>query len=136
MSVSGELSIEAKELAVAVAHLLDEKKASEIQVIDVDERLKIADYFVVCTGLNRAHVRALTNELHVRLKAIGERHMPVQGTDLGWWVVLDYTDVVVHVLQPDAREYYDLDRLYDGCPRLDWRSIEPPPIPQGRTAEV
>ena len=105
MNVSGELSIEAKELAVAIAHLLDEKKAENIKVIDVDERLKVADYFVVCTGLNRAHVRALYNELHVRLKAVGERHRPVQGADLGWWIVLDYSDVVVHVLQPDARAY-------------------------------
>ncbi len=136
MTVSGELSIKAKELAIAAAHLLDEKKAGEIQVIDVDERLKVADYFVLCTGQNRAHVRALYNELHVRLKAIGERHMPVQGADLGWWVVLDYTDVVVHILQPEAREFYDLDRLYEGCPRLDWRSIEPPQIPQSSTAEV
>ncbi|MEM7309082.1 MAG: ribosome silencing factor [Planctomycetota bacterium] len=127
----GERPIDAKQLAATVAHLLDEKKALDIQVIDVGERLKVADYFVVCTGQNRTHVRALYNELHVRLKAAGEQHLPVQGNDLGWWVVVDYTDVVVHILQPDAREFYDIERLYDECDRLDWASLEPPAIQGG-----
>ncbi len=100
------------------------------------DRLGITDYFVVCTGQNRTHVRALYNEVHVRLKGLGEKHRPVEGADLGWWVVVDYLDVVVHILQPDARAYYDLDRLYGDCPRLDWASLQPPKLPEGRTAEV
>jgi len=96
----------------------------------VSERLKVADYFVVITGQNRPHVRALYNELHVRLKAMGERHQPVEGADLSWWIVLDFGDVVVHLMQPEAREFYDLDRLYGDCPRLeDWASLAPD-IPQ------
>ena len=121
---TGDRPIDAKDLALALARLLDEKKAENIEVIDVAERLKVADYFVICTGLNRAHVRALYNEVHVRMKELGERHMPVQGTDLGWWVVIDYTDVVVHILQPDAREFYDIERLYDECERVDWTAAE------------
>ena len=95
------------------------------------ERLKVADYFVLITGQNRTHVRALYDELHVRLKAVGEQHRPVEGSDLGWWIVLDYGDVVVHVMQPEAREFYDLDRLYDGCPVLeDWADYAPElPLP-------
>ena len=77
------------------------------------------------TGQNRTHVRSLTNELHVRLKTLGETHRPIEGADLGWWVVLDFGDVVVHLLQDDAREFYDLDHYYGDCPRLDWVSIEP-----------
>jgi ribosome-associated protein len=99
----------------------------------VADRLKVADYFVLITGQNRTHVRALTNELHVRLKALGERHQPLEGAELGWWVVLDYGDVVVHVLQPEAREYYDIEHLYQDSPRVDWRSVSPP---MGRAAEV
>jgi ribosome-associated protein len=86
----------------------------------------VADYFVFITGLNRTHVRALANELHVRLKALGERHLPIEGQALSWWVVLDFGDVVVHVLQPEARSYYDFDRLYQDCPRLDWTAVEVP----------
>ena len=94
----------------------------------------MADYFVVATGQNRTHVRALYNVLHVRLKSAGERHRPVEGADLGWWIVLDFGDVVVHLLQQDARNYYDLDHLYGDCPRLDWRSIEIPELPKERAA--
>ena len=101
-----------------------EKKGEDVQVIDVDEQLRVADYFVLVTALNRAHVRAVVDELHTRLKAVGERHRPLQGGDDAWWVLLDYGDVVVHVMQPEAREYYSLERLYADCPRLDWRAVE------------
>ena len=111
------------------AKLADEKKADDILIINVENQLKVAGYFVIITGQNRTHVRALYNELHVRLKAVGEKHRPVEGADLGWWIVLDYGDVIVHLLQPDAREYYDLDHLYGECEELDWRSIELPEIP-------
>lgn len=103
-------------------------------MIDVSDRLKVADWFIVCTGQNRAHVRALVDELHVRLKAVGQQHRPLQGADLGWWVILDYSDVVIHVQQPDAREYYDIERLYEDCARLDWSAEEPPALPSPHPA--
>jgi len=95
----------------------------------VADRFKVADYYVIATGTSRPHVKALYDELHVRLKAAGEMHRPVEGADLGWWILLDFGTVVVHLLQPDAREYYDLDHLYGECEELDWRSIELPEIP-------
>lgn len=125
----GEAPIEPLNLALAAARLADEKKAEDVQIIAVEDRLKVADYFVLMTGQNRAHVRALYNELHVRLKAAGETHRPVEGADLGWWTVLDYGDVVVHVFQPEAREFYDLEHLYQDCRRVDWQSMEAPELP-------
>jgi len=89
----------------------------------------VADYYVIVTGTSRPHVKALYDELHVRLKAAGEQHRPVEGADLGWWILLDFGDVIVHLLQPDAREYYDLDHLYGECDQLEWREIELPEIP-------
>jgi ribosome-associated protein len=121
--VPSEPIIDAKTLAATLAHWAREKKAEEVTVYRVTERLGVADYFVLATGLNKNHVRALENELHVRAKALGERHQPLEGHDLHWWVVMDFSDVVVHLLQPEARAYYDLDRLYDGCPRLDWEAV-------------
>ena len=118
------LPIEAKELAITAARIADEKRGEDILVLHVTEQLKVADYFVLITGANRPHARALCNELHVRLKALGERHLPLEGADLGWWVVLDYGDVVVHVMQPEAREYYDLERLYAECPRVEWQDAQ------------
>jgi len=81
------------------------------------------DYFVVVSGQNRTHVRALQNEIHVQLKALGEQHKPIEGSELSWWVVLDYGDVAVHILQPEAREFYDIENLYSECPRLDWTTV-------------
>ena len=97
-------------------------------VYDVAEHLRVADYFVLVTGVSRPHVKALASEIHVKLKAAGETHSRTEGGDLRWWVLLDYGDVVVHLLQKDAREYYDLDRLYQDCERLDWQAVELPAV--------
>jgi len=122
-SLAGAASIDTKILAATLARWCREKKAENIVVLGVAERLGLAEYFLVATGLNRNHVRALENELHVRTKALGERHRRVEGEGLYWWVVMDYGDVVVHLLQPEARTYYDLDRFYADCPRLEWESV-------------
>ena len=90
----------------------------------------MADWFVLVTGQNRNHVRAIYNELHVRLKAVGEQHRPVEGGDLGWWIVLDFGDVVVHLFQKEARDFYDLEHLYSDCSRLEWRDVELPELEQ------
>jgi len=86
------------------------------------------------TGTSRPHVKALYNEIHVRLKAAGEVHSKAEGVPEAWWVLLDFVDVVVHILQPEARAFYDLDHLYGECPQLDWRSVALPELPQARTA--
>jgi ribosome-associated protein len=119
-----EATIDTRELAAAAAQIADSKRAENVEVIHVTAQLKVADYFVVATGTSRAHVKALFDEIHVRLKAMGHQHKPAEGLELGWWIVLDYGDVVVHLLQPQAREYYDLERLYGECPRLPWRDVK------------
>lgn len=78
---------------------------------------------MLVTATSKPHAKALFNEIHVGLKALGERHLPAEGADLGWWVLLDYGDVVVHVMQAAARTYYDLDNLYGECPELAWRDV-------------
>jgi ribosome-associated protein len=123
--------IEPKQLAALAAKQAWLKKGEEIRVYEVTDLLRIADYFVVITGLNRPHVKALHQELHVSLKAAGETCSKAEGADLGWWVLMDFVDVVVHILQPEARAYYDLDRLYGECPQLDWQAIETPAVPGG-----
>lgn len=93
------------------------------------EHIRVADYFLVITGTSRPHVKAMQNELHVRLKAAGEKPI-TEGAGLGWWVLIDLGDVVVHILQEEARDYYDLDRLYGECPQLDWSAITIGDIPE------
>ena len=110
-------------LAAEAAWLADLKKAGDIRVIEVTDQIRVADYFVLVTASSRPQAKAIYNEIHMSLKARGEEHRPVEGAELGWWVLLDYGAVVVHIMQTDAREYYELDRLYGECPEIDWRSI-------------
>jgi ribosome-associated protein len=100
----------------------------------VADRLKVVDYFVLVTAQSRPHARAIENEIHVRLKEAGERHMPVEGAQLGWWVLVDFSSVVAHVMQAEAREYYDLDRLYGDCPTVPWDALPRPALPELKTA--
>jgi ribosome-associated protein len=120
--------IEPKAIAAVAAHLADRKKGVDIRVYDVSQHIKVADYFVLISGLSRPHVKAIYQEIHVQLKALGEKHARAEGAELGWWVLLDYVDVVVHILQPEARAYYELDQLYGECPELDLAKIQLPEL--------
>ena len=81
------------------------------------------------TGTSRPHVRAMYDEVHYRLKAAGRSHARAEGVDLGWWILTDFGDVVVHILQPEAREFYGLDDLYGDCDLVDWSTEDLPPLP-------
>ena len=125
-------------IAAAAAWLAEQKKGTDIRIYDVSEHLRVADYFVLITGHSRPHVKAIYGEIHAQLKALGEKHSKTEGTDLGWWVLMDYVDVVIHVLQPEAREYYDLDGLYAECPQLNLSKLALPPelvLPAVKIAE-
>lgn len=127
-------AIDSLQTAALAAHLADEKKATDVVVLDVRDTIKISDYFVVVTGHSRPQVRAIHDAIHVRLKQEGVHYGRAEGAELGWWVLLDYGDVVVHILQPDAREYYDLESLYADAPRVDWRAVELPRAATGESA--
>ena len=122
----GSRHLDPKQIAALAAQIAEAKKGVDIKVYDVSEHIRIADYFVLVTGLSRPHVKAITNEIHARFKELGERHAKPEGADLGWWVLLDFVDVVVHVLQPEARAYYALDQLYGECAQLDVGAVELP----------
>lgn len=132
----GVVPITPLEIAAAVAVLADRKKGADIKVYDVSEQLKVADYFVLVSGLSRPHVKALYDEIHARLKELGETHSRAEGADLGWWVLLDYVDVVVHILQPEAREYYELDQLYAHCPLVDVARVPLPELPDPQATRL
>ncbi len=114
------------------ARLADGKKAADIRVLLVAPLSNIADYFVLATGLSRPQVRAIEQEIHLSLKELGIRHSRVEGADMGWWLLMDYGDVVVHLMQPEAREYYNLDGLYGDAEELDWRAVELPELETAR----
>ncbi len=100
------------ELAKKIAHILDDRKGREIKVVKIDEISTLADYFIFATGTSNTQVRSLADEVEMKLK--GENIMPshVEGYRSNSWVLLDYSNVVVHIFTTEGREFYDLDRLW------------------------
>ncbi|MBI2441080.1 MAG: ribosome silencing factor [Lentisphaerae bacterium] len=107
------------ELVRIIAQGLADKKGSAIMAYDVRESSSITDFHVLATGLNPPHLKALFNETRLRLKAFGVACYRKSGTPESGWIVADYLDVVAHLFNEAAREYYALDRLWQDQPRLE-----------------
>ena len=101
-----------EELANAIAEILDNKKAKDIKVIKVGDKTVIADYFVLANGNSSTQVRALAEEVEYKLGLAGVDPARIEGGQGNSWRVLDYSSVLVHVFDREAREFYNLDRLY------------------------
>ena len=104
---------DAKTLAEAIAEVLDSKKGHDIKVIHVEDKTVISEYFVLCTGNSSTQIKALAGEVEYRLELRGVKPYGVEGRDNNSWLVLDYSNVIVHVFSREAREFYNLDKLYE-----------------------
>lgn len=109
------------ELAKRAAQLLDEKKAENICAIKIDAISSLADYFVIATGRGSTHVRSLSDELEEKLKEEGIVPTRIEGYRSDSWILLDYSHVVVHIFTGEAREFYDLDRLWADGTKVRWQ---------------
>ena len=99
-------------VANAAADILDSKKGRDIKVIHVADKTVIAEYFVICTGNSSTQVKALVGELEYRLEERGIKPYGVEGRDNNSWLIADYSNVIVHVFSREAREFYNLEKLY------------------------
>jgi ribosome-associated protein len=93
-------------------------KAEDVVALDVRELSSFADAFVVCTGRSDRQVRAIAEAIEKAVKAAGVPPLGVEGQTEGRWVLIDLDDVIVHVFQPEARAYYDIERLWSDAPRI------------------
>lgn len=91
---------------------LEDLKALEPVVLDVRELSSVMDWLVVASGTSSRHVKSLANNVLMKAKEQGVRPLGVEGERGGEWVLVDFGDVVVHVMQPAARNFYDLERLW------------------------
>jgi ribosome-associated protein len=99
-----------------VAVALDDLKATDVSVLDVRHLTTVTDTMIVASGRSERHVRAIADEVVVQCKKEGYRPIGVEGKNVGEWVLVDLGDVVVHVMQPRAREFYNLEKLWDITP--------------------
>ena len=102
----------ALEVAQAIADVLDSKKGHDIKIIHVEEKTVIAEYFVLCSGNSITQVKALVGEVEFKLGERGVMPYNIEGRDNNSWILMDYSNVIVHVFSREAREFYNLDKLY------------------------
>lgn len=111
--------MEARQLALRCSALADGKKAEDIVILDVQKLSSVTDYFVIATGTSEPHLRALVEEITgVVREEYGLRPRASDGTAHNHWVVLDYFDVIVHLMQGDTRAHYDLESLWGDARRV------------------
>ena len=101
-----------------IVKALDDKKGNDIQIIKIEELTIVADYFVICTANSNTHVRALADEVEYQLEEAGIKLDHAEGRATGW-VLLEFQGVVVHIFLEDARNYYNLERLWEDGAKLD-----------------
>ncbi len=105
-----------RKLASLAVRLAAEKKAQEMCLLEVGQSSIIADYFLIGTGTSAVQVHAICDHLSEKLKKEGYYALRIEGYREGWWVVMDYGAVVIHIFQPEARAFYDLERLWSESP--------------------
>lgn len=128
----------AHELALTAAQAAADKKAHDIVIIDVADRLVITDAFVVASAPNERQVGAVVDEIEQQLSALPEPAKPVrrEGERDGRWVLLDYRDVVLHIQHSEDREFYALDRLWKDCPTIPFTDRTVPDGSAGSTDDA
>ncbi|CAK6696702.1 ribosome silencing factor [Synechococcus sp. BA-124 BA4] len=104
---------DSRALALLAAEACDDRKAVDIRLIRVEEVSSLADWFVICSGLSDVQVRAIARSVEDRLESeAGRLPLRTEGQSEGRWVLLDYGELIVHVLTPAERRYYDLESFW------------------------
>ncbi len=119
---SRERKIDPIDLAVALAAVLDRKKADHIEVLDLRSITILADYFVLASGFARIQIQALCDAALEEGRLIKKKCRSVEGYEDSGWILMDYGDVIVHLLTEESRDYYRLERLWGDAPRVDWQT--------------
>ena len=112
-----------KEIAIEVTKALDAKKGQDIKLLKIDEVSSLADYFLICTGTSNTHVKTLCDYAEYTLEQLGEPMLGREGHRGSAWELLDYGTIVVHVFTEEARNFYNLERLWADAEQVDLKDI-------------
>jgi ribosome-associated protein len=115
-----ERVMDRKDFLKTIKELLEEKKAEDISILDVRGLTSLADYFVIASALSDTHAKALADYLEEEIKKrFNETPINVEGKEYNRWIVLDYGDVIVHIMLPDVRDYYGIDWLWADAKKVE-----------------
>jgi ribosome-associated protein len=106
--------------ACHAARIAAENKGQDVLVLDMRPCTPMFDFFVISTGASRRQIHTITEEVDAGMRAEGDTRMGIEGYDASKWVVQDYGDVMVHVFDPDTRDYYKLEELWADAVKVDW----------------
>ena len=112
------------DLAILCARTCEEFKADDIKVMDVRAVTDVTDYLVIATLDTRVQMKAAIDGIEKAAKEHGEKRIGVEGTDLYRWVLIDFVDCIVHMLDPEARDFYELETLWGDAAEIDWQPQE------------
>ena len=112
------VTAEALELLHIAARAASDKLANNLVAFDVSDQLVITDAFLLCSAANDRQVRAVVDEIEDKLREVGAKPARREGERDGRWVLLDYSDIVIHVQRQEEREFYALERLWRDCPLI------------------
>jgi ribosome-associated protein len=105
------------ELTALAAQAIADKLGTDIVAIDMTDQMILSEVFLIATGQNDRQIDAIVDSVLEKLSEIGEK--PVRREGKGEWVLLDYSDLVVHIQSKELRNYYMLERLWNDCPRIE-----------------
>jgi len=104
--------LQAEALRDFIIDKADDLKARDIRVIDIREKTDVTDFLVVCSGNSKTHVRSIANHVATEAKHVDNAPLGTEGETDGEWVLVDFGDVVLHVMQDDTRDFYQLEKLW------------------------
>ena len=106
--------------AILCARTASQNKASDILVLDMRAITPWFDYMVISTGTSRRQIHSIAEDTDAALRAVGDRRDGIEGYEASKWIVQDYGDILAHVFDPETRDYYKLEELWNDAPRIDW----------------
>lgn len=111
------------EQSILTAKAISSKKSLNIKLIEIGDISSLADYMVIATGTSSTHVKAIADEVEYQLDEAGISVSHIEGYRSNSWILLDYVDVIVHIFSDEAREFYDLERLWQDGKEIDISDI-------------
>ena len=111
---------QSKEMAKLAYQALSEKKAEDIRIIDISEISVIADYFIIASGSNANQLQAMQDSVDEQLYKAGYDAKQIEGNQRSSWILMDYSDIIVHIFSKEDRLFYDLERIW-----RDGKDIDP-----------
>ncbi len=112
-----------KQTMEAIVKCIDSKKGTDIKVLDISGVTTMADYFIICQGNSNTQMKAIAEEIEEKLSENGIKPIGREGMSTAYWILMDYSDVIVHIFSSESRNFYSIENLWADAEEVDISSI-------------